>query len=65
MLDIGVIEESHSEWSSPVFLVLNIKRSVSLCVDFIKGNAVPFDRYVMTCADELLNWLGSFIRHWI
>lgn len=43
MIDMGVIKESHCDWSSLVFLVPK-----AFCVDFRKVNAVSkFDAYPM------------------
>lgn len=40
MLDMGVIEESQSDWSSLVALVPKANMSVHFCVDFINVNMV-------------------------
>ena len=63
MLDMGVIEESHSDWSSPVALVPKSDGFVRFCVDYRKVNAVSkFDAYPMPRVDEVLD--RFFIRPW-
>ncbi|KAI5617023.1 hypothetical protein C0J50_23276 [Silurus asotus] len=60
MLDMGVVEESHSDWSSPVVLVPKSDGSVRFCVDYRKVNAVSkFDAYPMPRIDELIDRLGA------
>ncbi len=60
MLDLGVIEETHSNWASPIVLVPNKDGSVRFCVDYRKVNAVSkFDAYPMPRVDELLDRLGA------
>ncbi len=60
MLDMGVIEESNSDWASPIVLVPKRDGSVRFCVDYRKVNAVSkFDAYPMPWVDELLDRLGS------
>ncbi len=59
MLNLGVIEESHSDWASPIVLVPKTDGSVRFCVDYRKVNAVSkFDAYPMPRVDELLDRLG-------
>ena len=66
MLDMGVIEESHSDWSSPVVLVPKPNGTVRFCVDYRKVNAVSkFDSYPMPRIDELLDRLGAARFYWI
>ncbi len=60
MLNLGVIEESHSDWASPIVLVPKTDGSVRFCVDYRKVNAVSkFDAYSMPRVDELLDRLGA------
>ncbi len=60
MLEMGVIEESHSDWASPIVLVPKTDGSVRFCVDYSKVNAVSkFDAYPMPRVDELLDRLGT------
>ncbi len=60
ILDLGVIEESHCDWASPIVLVPKTDGSVRLCVDYRKVNAVSkFDAYPMPRVDELLDRLGA------
>ncbi len=59
MLEMGVIEESHSGWASPIVLVPKTN-SVRFCVNYRKVNAVlKFDAYPMPRVDELLDRLGT------
>ncbi len=60
MLEMGVIEESRSDWESPIVLVPKTDGSVRFCVDYRKVNAVSkFDAYPMPRVDELLDRLGT------
>ncbi len=60
MLEMGVIEGSHSDWASPIVLVPKTDGSVRFCVDYRKVNAVlKFDAYPMPRVDELLDRLGT------
>ncbi len=60
MLEMGVIEESHSDWASPIVLVPKTDGSVRFCVDYRKVNAVSkFDAYPMPRVDKLLDRLGT------
>ncbi len=60
ILEMGVIEESHSDWASPIVLVPKTDGSVRFCVDYRKVNAVlKFDTYPMPRVDELLDRLGT------
>ena len=56
MLEMGVIEESNSDWVSPIAVVPKTDGSVRFCVDYRKVNAVSkFDAYPMPRVDELLD----------
>ena len=60
MLELGVIEESHSAWSSPIVLVGKPDESFRFCVDYKKVNDVSwFDAYPMPRVDKLLDRLGT------
>ncbi|XP_075715620.1 STE20-like serine/threonine-protein kinase [Rhinoderma darwinii] len=60
MLDLGVIEESHSQWSSPIVLIPKPDVSWRFCNDFRKLNSISkFDAYPMPRVDELIDRLGS------
>nr|XP_024655059.1 uncharacterized protein LOC112430808 [Maylandia zebra] len=60
MLRMGVIEESHSAWCSPIVLVAKKDGSIRFCVDYRRVNEVSrFDAYPMPRVDELLDRLGT------
>ncbi len=60
MLEMGVIETSHSEWCSPVVLVPKKDGGLRFCVDFSKLNTISaFDPYPMPRVDELVERLGK------
>lgn len=54
MLELGVIEPSTSEWSSPVVIVFKKDGSLRICIDFRKLNSISeFDAYPMPRIDDL------------
>ncbi|XP_043090122.1 uncharacterized protein LOC122340939, partial [Puntigrus tetrazona] len=58
MLEMGIIEPSQSEWSSPILLVPKKDGGVRFCTDFRKLNSVScFDSYPMPRIDELIERL--------
>ncbi len=60
MVEMVVIEESHSDWASLIVLVPKTDGSVRFCVDYRKVNAVSkFDAYPMPRVNELLDRLGT------
>ena len=60
MLELNVIEESKSAWSSPIVLVAKPDNTVCFCNGFRKLNAVSeFDAYPMPHVDELIESLGN------
>lgn len=59
MIQLGVIEPSTSEWSSPLVIVPKKDNSLRICVDFRKLNSQSkFDAYPMPRVDELLERIG-------
>ncbi|CAM5135820.1 unnamed protein product [Natator depressus] len=60
MLELGVIEESHSQWSSPIVLVPKPNGTTRFCNDFRRLNErSQFDTYSIPCIDELVDHLGN------
>ncbi|CAM5149577.1 unnamed protein product, partial [Natator depressus] len=60
MLELGVIEESYSQWSSPIVLVPKPDGTMRFCNDFRRLNEISqFDAYPIPCIDELVDRLGS------
>ncbi|RXN19685.1 zinc finger and SCAN domain-containing 9 [Labeo rohita] len=58
MLEMGIVEPSQSEWSSPILLVPKKDGGVRFCTDFRKLNSVScFDSYPMPRIDELIERL--------
>ena len=63
MLDLGVVEESHSAWASPIVLVGKPDGSIRFCNNYRKLNVISlFDTYPMPCVNELVERLGGGYR---
>jgi len=60
MKDMGVIEDGHSPWASPVVLIPKPDGSVRFCIDYRKVNdlTVP-DTHPMPRIDDLIDKIGS------
>eukprot|EP00064_Thunnus_orientalis_P019077 superscaffoldBa00004617_g19187 len=59
MLEMGVIEESHSAWSSPILLTPKLDGTDRFCNDFRKLNEISeLDAYSFPRVDELIERLG-------
>ena len=59
MLQLRVIEESSSAWSSPIVLVPKPDGTFRFCNDFRRLNEVSdFDAYPMARVDDLIERLG-------
>lgn len=55
MLELGVIQESYSEWASPTVLVPKSDATKRFCNDFRKLSKISkFDAYPMPRVDELI-----------
>ncbi|CAM4501278.1 unnamed protein product [Lepidochelys olivacea] len=60
MLELGVIEESHSQWSSPTVLVPKPDGTTRFCNDFRRLNEISkFDAYPIPCINELVDRLDN------
>lgn len=60
VMSLGVVERSHSEWSSPVVLVLKKDGTIRFCIDFRKLNSQSkFDAYPTPRLDDLIEWVGK------
>ncbi len=60
MLEMGVIEESHSDWASLIVLVPKADGSTRFFIDNRKVDAVSnFDTYPLPWVDERLDRLGT------
>ncbi|XP_064418480.1 uncharacterized protein LOC135358762 [Latimeria chalumnae] len=59
MLEMGILEESHSEWNSPIILVPKPDGSIRFCNDYRRLNEISkFDSYPMPRVDDLIERLG-------
>jgi hypothetical protein len=60
MIEDGLIEESNSEWSSPMVIVNKKDGSCRICIDYRKLNAVTrFDAYPMPRMEEIIDRVGQ------
>lgn len=60
MLELGVIEPSKSEWSSPIVIIPKKDDTLRICIDFRKLNAQSrFYAYPMPHIDGLLERIGQ------
>ena len=58
--ELEQIEQSSSEWASPIVLVKKKDNSLRLCVDYCKLNGLtPMDAYPMPRIDDLIDKLGK------
>ena len=56
MLDCGIIERSTSDWASPMVTVQKKDKSLRLCVDYRRLNALSkADAYPIPRVDELID----------
>ncbi|CAM5105442.1 unnamed protein product [Natator depressus] len=58
MLELGVIEESHSQWSSPIVLVPKPDGTTRFCNDFSRLNEIS-KFHLIPRIDELVDRLGN------
>ena len=59
MLNAGIMEESNSEWALPIVLGRKKDKSLRLCVDYRRLNAVSeMQPYPMPRIEVLLNPVG-------
>lgn len=57
---MGLVEESRSEWRSPIILVLKPGEAIRFCIDFWKVDTISrFNTYPRLHIEKLLEWLGG------
>ena len=60
MLQLGIIEPSSSEWSSPMVVVKKNDGGLRLCVDYRRLNSLSrVDAYPMPRVDEMIDRMGK------
>lgn len=60
VVELGVTEQSWSEWCSPIVLVPKTNETLHFSIDFRRVNAISkVDAYPMPQTDELLDNLGT------
>ena len=60
LLESGVVEESSSEWASPIVVVSKKDGSNRICIDYRKLNVqAKFDAYPMPRINEMLDTIGQ------
>ena len=60
VLDAGKLEESTSEWSSPIVVVKKKDGTNRICVDYRKLNATSkFDDYPLTRIEKIMDAVGQ------
>lgn len=59
-VEVGVVKESHSEWRSPIMMVLMSDGSICFCFNFQSMNAISkYNVHSRAQADGLLDRLGA------
>ncbi|KAL2082452.1 hypothetical protein ACEWY4_022270 [Coilia grayii] len=60
MLEIGVVEPSHSEWSSPIVLIPKPDGAARFCIDYRKINAVTkTDAFPIPRLEDCIDQIGK------
>ena len=60
LLELGIIAPSTSLWSSPVVPIIKPDKSIRLCIDYRKVNAVTVpDPYYIPTVDEIIGKVGK------